>query len=51
MVLPYPKESGKYESADQYIPTETAIAENGDIYVADGYGIRILCITMLKETC
>ncbi len=27
-----------YQQASQYIPTETAIAENGDIYVADGYG-------------
>ena len=38
MTLPYPADSGKYENADQYIPTETAIAPNGDIYVADGYG-------------
>jgi len=38
MTLPYPKDSGKYEKADQYIPTESAIAPNGDIYVADGYG-------------
>ncbi len=37
-VFSYPKESGKYASQDLYIPTETAIAENGDIYVADGYG-------------
>jgi len=36
LVLPYPKDSGKYESANQYAPTETAIADNGDIYVADG---------------
>lgn len=42
MVLPYPKESGKYESADQYVPTETAIADNGDIYVADGYGLQYI---------
>ena len=38
MVIPYPRESGQYERADEYIPTETAIAPNGDIYVADGYG-------------
>lgn len=38
MILPYPKESGKYERKEQYIPTETVIAKNGDIYVADGYG-------------
>jgi peptidylamidoglycolate lyase len=38
MTLSYPKESGKYEKPEQYLPTETAIADNGDIYVADGYG-------------
>ena len=38
MVLDYPKETGMYTKADEYIPTETAIAPNGDIYVADGYG-------------
>lgn len=40
MTIPYPKESGKYASADQYVPTETAIADNGDIYVTDGYGLQ-----------
>ena len=38
MVLDYPKESGHYEKAEQYVPTEVAIGPNGDIYVADGYG-------------
>jgi peptidylamidoglycolate lyase len=38
MVLDYPKETGQYTKAEEYIPTETAIAPNGDIYVADGYG-------------
>jgi len=38
MTLDYPKETGQYEKAEEYIPTETAIAPNGDIYVADGYG-------------
>lgn len=38
MTMPYPEASGKYTSAKQYVPTETAIAPNGDIYVADGYG-------------
>ncbi len=42
LTLPYPKASGKYESANQYIPTETAIAPNGDIYVADGYGLQYI---------
>ncbi|MDF2191511.1 6-bladed beta-propeller [Paraflavitalea sp. CAU 1676] len=38
MTLNYPKETGQYSKAEEYIPTETAIAANGDIYVADGYG-------------
>lgn len=38
LVLDYPKETSEYSKADEYIPTETAIAPNGDIYVADGYG-------------
>ncbi|MEL6673046.1 MAG: 6-bladed beta-propeller [Bacteroidota bacterium] len=42
MRLDYPKMSGKYEKPDQYIPTETAIADNGDIYVADGYGSQYI---------
>jgi peptidylamidoglycolate lyase len=38
MVLDYPKEIQLYTSANEYKPTETAIAANGDIYVTDGYG-------------
>lgn len=38
MTLDYPKETGEYAAAAEFIPTETAIAPNGDIYVADGYG-------------
>ncbi len=38
LTLDYPKETGEYTKADEYVPTETAIAANGDIYVADGYG-------------
>ncbi len=38
MTLPWPKDTGLYEKPEQYIPTETAIASNGDIYIADGYG-------------
>jgi len=33
-----PMDSGAYENADQYVPTNIAIADNGDFYVADGYG-------------
>ena len=38
MTLDYPKETGQYSKAEEYVPTETTIAPNGDIYVADGYG-------------
>ncbi|MCF3108310.1 6-bladed beta-propeller [Niabella sp. CC-SYL272] len=38
LTLNYPKETGAYTTAEEYIPTETAIAQNGDIYVVDGYG-------------
>lgn len=38
MTLDYPRETGQYTKAEEYVPTETAIAPNGDIYVADGYG-------------
>ena len=36
--LPDPVKAGIYEAEMKYKPTETAIAPNGDIYVADGYG-------------
>ncbi len=38
MTLDYPKETGVYNNADLYKPTEVCIGPNGDIYVADGYG-------------
>lgn len=40
MILNYPKETGMYSLPDEYKPTETAIAPNGDIYVTDGYGLQ-----------
>ena len=41
-IIEFPKESGRYNSKDQYLPTETTIASNGDIYVADGYGLQYI---------
>lgn len=38
LTLNYPKETGQYTKAEEFVPTETAIAPNGDIYVVDGYG-------------
>ena len=34
----YPRESGLYDAANQYRPTSIAVAPNGELYVADGYG-------------
>ena len=34
----WPKESGKYESKDQFNPTGVAVGPDGRVYVADGYG-------------
>ena len=34
----YPKEAGVYDDETKYMPTNIAVAANGDIYVADGYG-------------
>jgi hypothetical protein len=36
--LEYPKVSKPYETQIKYSPTNVAIAPNGDVYVADGYG-------------
>ncbi|MGK6351775.1 hypothetical protein [Parapedobacter sp. DT-150] len=42
MTLDYPQETGLYEKKEGYVPTETAVAPNGDIYVADGYGAQYI---------
>lgn len=38
MTIGIPESTGLYSNSDEFIPTETAIADNGDIYIADGYG-------------
>ncbi|MDC8006163.1 6-bladed beta-propeller [Aureisphaera galaxeae] len=38
MTIDYPEETGKYKTKEEFKPTETTVTENGDIYVADGYG-------------
>jgi peptidylamidoglycolate lyase len=37
-----PKEIAEYKDPSQFKPTETAIAPNGDIYIADGYGLDFI---------
>jgi peptidylamidoglycolate lyase len=41
-ILDYPKEIAAYQLAEQFSPTETAVAPNGDIYVTDGYGLQFV---------
>ncbi len=38
----FPMESGKYTEAKQFVPTETAITKDGEVYVADGYGSQYI---------
>lgn len=40
MTIDYPKHLDVYTSCEQFNPTETAVAPNGDIYVTDGYGLQ-----------
>jgi hypothetical protein len=40
--LPKAHECGAYSPNDLYSPTETAVAPNGEIYVADGYGSQFI---------
>ncbi|MFY0689356.1 MAG: 6-bladed beta-propeller [Cyclobacteriaceae bacterium] len=40
--LNYPSMISDYQQASQWKPTETAVAPNGDIYVADGYGLNYI---------
>lgn len=38
----YPVESGKYTDPKRFIPTETTMTKDGEIYVADGYGMQFI---------
>ena len=40
--LKWPQDSGVYEKEEQFKPTNTVVAPNGDIYVADGYGLSYI---------
>lgn len=38
LTIPWPEKSGIYKSAKEYKVTSVAVAPNGDVYAADGYG-------------
>lgn len=40
--LNWPKDSGVYEKEEQFRPTNTVVAPNGDIYVTDGNGLSYI---------
>lgn len=42
LIIDFPSIIEDYESKEQFCPTETAIAKNGDIYVTDGYGLQFV---------
>lgn len=42
LTLDAPKEDNLYPKPEQFVPTEVAVAPNGDFYVADGYGAQYI---------
>lgn len=42
LTIKHPKLISEYGQCDKFHPTETCIAPNGDIYVADGYGSQFI---------
>jgi peptidylamidoglycolate lyase len=37
-----PMDAGIYKKEEEFVPTETAVDDNGDIYIADGYGAQYI---------
>jgi len=42
LTIDVPMEPGIYKKAEEFVPTETVIDENGDIFIADGYGAQYI---------
>lgn len=40
LTISAPLDAGIYKTAKEFVPTETAIDSNGDIFIADGYGAQ-----------
>lgn len=40
MTIPYPADVPAYKKKEEFVPTETTVLENGEFYVADGYGLQ-----------
>ena len=42
LTIDAPLEPGIYKKAEEFVPTETVIDDNGDIFIADGYGAQYI---------
>ena len=42
LTLDAPKQDNLYPKAEQFVPTEVAVTDKGDFYVADGYGLQYI---------
>ena len=42
LTIDVPLETGVYKKAEEFVPTETIIDTNGDIFIADGYGAQYI---------
>lgn len=40
MTITYPKEIPAYGKKEDFVPTETTVLENGEFFIADGYGLQ-----------
>lgn len=42
LTIDAPMEAGIYKNKEAFVPTETTVLENGEFYVADGYGAQYI---------
>lgn len=42
LTIDAPLDAGIYTKAEEFVPTETVIDKNGDIFIADGYGAQYI---------
>lgn len=42
LTIDYPEETGVYKNKEAFVPTETTVLDNGDFYIADGYGAQYI---------
>lgn len=42
LTIDFPTDTGVYKNKEAFVPTETAVLDNGDFYIADGYGSQYI---------